>query len=340
MYSYYDRNTINVKNNIIKKTQLNSLQVQGYLLKMKENHSSSIFLSDKSTYLSASFKIDGSMTVEAAIVIPIYFFCLTILLYFIFILNFQNLLHQNILNTAMDISRYSYAVDRVSNIINQTDSKNKEESKTNFSEQLSDLSITESLIRGGITGVYAYHKILDSNVKKMATNLGIYDGLSGINMLESDYSKQEYVDFAIAYTVRIPMVSSRIYKLSFINRCYFRNFIGKSIDIKSNQLKDVVYITKTGRVYHIYNDCSHIDLSVVTVAYSLIPSLRNEGGGKYKKCAKCVKGEITEKNNVLITTDGDKYHLNKNCSGIIRHVVTAEISQIGNRTLCKRCKNR
>lgn len=344
MYFYYVEDIVQVKQiitNIIKykikhkkrnhkKQKLNSLQVQGYLRK----HNSVVSSTSKSTFLSAPLIVTGSMTIEAAITIPLFLLIMIALIYFMLIINFQNFLYQNMTNTAKNISRYSYAIEKVGEILGQQTSS---EIQTNTSQKLSDLSITEDLLKGGLTGIYAFNKILDRNVRELAKNLGIYGGLSGINMLESDLSKQEDVDLAIAYTVKIPMISSEIYKMSFINRCYFRNFIGKSIDIKSVKSKKTVYITKSGSVYHIYIDCTHIELSILSVPYSDVAFLRNKSGGKYKKCEKCVNKAVNEENYVIVTTDGDRYHVNKECSGIIRNVIAIDISQIESRTLCKRC---
>lgn len=329
MYFYFVEDTIKHK----KRTQLNSLQVQGYLFNKIKRYNSIVFSANKSTFLSVPLMVRGSMTIEAAIILPCFLLTMIPLIYFMLIINFQNILFQNMTNTAKDISRYSYAIEKAGEIIGQQDN-------SEYSQKLSDLSMTESIVKGGLTGIYAFYKILDGNTRKLAENLGIYGGLSGINMVESDLSKQENVDLAIAYTVNIPMVSGKIYNMSFINRCYFRNFIGKSIDIKSVKSNKTVYITKSGSVYHIYKDCTHIDLSILTVYFSDLVSLRNQNGGKYRKCEKCVDKTVSKNDYVIIAKNGDRYHVNKECSGIIRNVTEIDISQVEKRALCKRCEER
>lgn len=347
MYSCYVEKIINVKkakNEPIKnkkrnkKKQLNSLQVQGCLLNIIRNNNSLLFSTDKSTSLSASLMAKAGMTIEAAIVIPLILLGMLSLIYFILIMNFQNLLCQNMTNTARDISRYSFAVKTIGKVI-EGNPVSTEISK-DVSQRLEDLSVTNGVIKGGLTGIYALNEILDDDVKRLAKNLGMYNGIMGINMLESNLSEQENVDLVFAYTVKIPMVSSSIYKMTFVNRCYFRNFIGKSINQKARNSYEKVYITRNGKVYHIYNDCTHIELSIFSVPFSSLPSLRNKGGGKYKKCEKCVISKIDNKDYVTVTTDGDRYHCRRECSGITRNVLIVDISQVGNRTLCKRCRER
>ena len=134
------------------------------------------------------------------------------------------------INTAWDISRYSYTAERTGTILKKDKCSAKEQK--NISDKLSELSVTENLIKGGLTGTYALNKILDNNVKKLSEHLGIYTGLAGISMMESNFLEQENVDLAVSYMVKIPMLSNSVYMMSFVNRCYFRNFIGESIDVK------------------------------------------------------------------------------------------------------------
>ncbi|MCI8669271.1 MAG: hypothetical protein HFI34_07110 [Lachnospiraceae bacterium] len=347
MYSYSKEDTINIykiiynliinKKNFEKNT-LNSLQVQGKFIKRIRKNNSAVFSDDKSTFLFTSLMEKGSLTIEAAIVLPIILLGMIILIYFIMIINFQNILNQNMINTAWDICRYSYTAEQTELIVKK-DRGSVDEQK-NISEKLSDLSVSESLIKGGLTGAYALNKVLDTNVIKLAENLGIYTRLIGISMMESNFLEQENVDLAVSYVVKIPMISNSVYKMPFVNRCYFRNFIGESIDIKSKSFSKKVYITKNGTVYHINQNCTHIDLSVVSVAFSELHLLRNKGGGKYKKCDKCVKSKLRGNETVVITTNGDKYHTDNYCSGIIRNVITIDINQVGTRKLCKRCKEK
>lgn len=54
----------------------------------------------------------------------------------------------------------------------------------------------------------------------------------------------------------------------------------------------IVYVTDTGVVYHKNPHCTHLDLSIHAAASSELNSLRNESGGKYHACEKCVHGAV------------------------------------------------
>ncbi len=99
----------------------------------------------------------------------------------------------------------------------------------------------------------------------------------------------------------------------------------------------IVFITKTGEVYHTSNICSHINLSVKGVDFSAANNLRNKNGAKYYPCEYCMRGKSG--GTVYITDEGNRIHTNKNCPGLKRTII--EIKKIdaegrGYRP-CERC---
>ena len=112
------------------------------------------------------------------------------------------------------------------------------------------------------------------------------------------------------------------------NRCYFRSWIGESICENAAEGLQKVYITKSGKVYHLYRDCTHIELSVHNVKFGELNELRNSYGGIYKKCERCVKKLPSENYIVYITDNGDSYHCNEKCSSIVRDVIEISINSV------------
>lgn len=100
--------------------------------------------------------------------------------------------------------------------------------------------------------------------------------------------------------------------------------------------EEYVFITPNGTVYHRDIGCSHLKLSIQTVNFSCVSSLRNEDGCHYNKCDFC--GSRTPNNGIVYVTNyGDCYHTSLSCPGIKRTIETIPISKVGNRTACSKC---
>lgn len=144
------------------------------------------------------------------------------------------------------------------------------------------------------------------------------------------------VDIVSNYSVKVPFFPSIQQK--FVQRARRRAWVGKDgLDAGLKESEEMVYVTQTGSVYHLYEDCSHIKLSIKTVDYTQLSHLRNTNGGIYHACEKC---KPTEGGVVYITDDGDRYHSNSKCSGIKRSVQKISLSKVAGKNVCSRCRER
>lgn len=98
-----------------------------------------------------------------------------------------------------------------------------------------------------------------------------------------------------------------------------------------------VYITPEGSVYHLFRDCTHLDLSIQQVSYEKALISKNEYGEVYGKCKLCREpcGML-----VYITKEGNCYHSERSCSGLKRTVRQVAMSQVQGRSCCIRCSER
>lgn len=174
--------------------------------------------------------------------------------------------------------------------------------------------------------------------KKLNTYLG--EGgqtvsLSGSVILK----KNDEIDLVAVYQVKLPFRLIQIQTCRFRQRIHTRAFTGvERRGGGGDTKKTIVYITETGRVYHYRQDCTYLKLSVSQMKYEDIPNLRNESGGKYKPCERCIKERpVTAHTAVWITNYGDRYHISRSCSGIKRSIKKTELSKVGKRTPCSKC---
>ena len=96
-----------------------------------------------------------------------------------------------------------------------------------------------------------------------------------------------------------------------------------------------VFVTETGSVYHKNRGCSYLNPSVQNVSASALESLRNKGGGIYYACPLC--GGTSAEGSCYITDYGTDYHASITCSGLKRTIYEVKLSEVGGRRACSKC---
>ena len=164
----------------------------------------------------------------------------------------------------------------------------------------------------------------------------IKGGADGINYDNSDLSDKEFVKISVSYTVKAPFSMFSMFEIPFDNTVIMHTNIGYINGLNGfYDYSDYVYMAKNGTVYHRSRECSHIRLSIKGVKSSEIKTLRNTDGKKYKKCEYC-RPKLKD-GKLYITDDGDKYHNTLMCVGLRRTIVRVKLSDIGDVKPCTRC---
>lgn len=162
----------------------------------------------------------------------------------------------------------------------------------------------------------------------------ISGGCAGISLLESEFGRDE-IHLKASYHIRLPVRIFWVWDFAMAQRADCRKWTGWSGNGENGEPDQWVYVTETGEVYHVLSTCTHLDLSIRGVEREQLYLLRNEAGEKYQKCALC--GADSLGGRVFITSQGDCYHCDLNCSGIKRTVSMIRPSEVGTRRRCSRC---
>jgi hypothetical protein len=150
------------------------------------------------------------------------------------------------------------------------------------------------------------------------------------------------VDQSLSYPIMPYLWWMRFGWLQVEQRYYGYAWIGYDVSHGENtgadgeKEEEYVYITETGTVYHVTMNCTHLSLSITSVSRNDVPDLRNDSGGKYYQCERCAdSGSAT----LFITTSGDRYHGDINCSGLKRTVTKISKEEAENQGYrgCSRC---
>ena len=103
----------------------------------------------------------------------------------------------------------------------------------------------------------------------------------------------------------------------------------------SEEEDEIVYVGKTSTRYHSSASCHYLSNSLTPLPFAAVSGERNSGGKRYQPCARCAKG-VTG-GTVYIAPSGDVYHTSEGCSAIrayARAVKKSEVSHLGPCSYC------
>lgn len=276
----------------------------------------------------------ASLTVEAALVMPVFLYFMLAFLYFIQIFTVQEQIQSAITKMGLNLSKTAY-IFRDFPSLEDTLSFDFSIFDNEFDVNL--INLADNLASGSALKLYA-GKYLDTNQIKHSCIKGGFDGISfdGSSLLSSE----DYIDIIVSYKIELPIKTFIMDNLQIAQRVKLHKWTGYEVaavyQTKEVEEDSIVYITDTGSVYHKAESCTHIKLSV-TAVIGIPTGLRNDNGGKYTSCETCCEGDEDSVATFYITSDGTKYHSRRDCPNIKRTVKEIKLSEVGNRTPCKRC---
>ncbi len=254
---------------------------------------------------------NGSMTVEAAVIIPLLTCLLVFILFFLRIMQVQLVVQSALQNTGRKLSVYTSLLEKTKDDAEQTGSEAnyRVAAKSLFVLNAGKSELIERFVQGGITGV---------------------------SLLESEFSGDE-IYLKASYQMKFPVDLFGKKAFYITQNSLHRKWTGWSdANLKDGEVW--VYITKNGRVYHKTSSCTYLKLSIQSVEEGNITQYRNENGQKYRKCNECAeKDGVFSK--VYITNYGDCYHRDLNCGGIKRTIEIIRLSEAGGKGACSKCWN-
>jgi hypothetical protein len=277
-------------------------------------------------------KLPAGMTVEAAIVLPLFLFFFINLGSAMEMIRLHGNLQLALWNVGNKMCVYGYAIESSDKIENEVSTGDNQE----WWQELGDIALSYTYIKSQVVN-YVDETYLEESP--------LSDGVSSLQFWESELLgaadspvRGDTIEIVLTYQVSpwldIPFV--RPFRMS--NRYYGHLWTGYDIDNDStaNQdTEDVVYIAENGSVYHETPDCTHLKLSISAVTLEEAQNARNENGGRYQLCSKC--GGKPFNGTVYIGKEGDFYHYDRNCSGLKRTIHTILRKQASNYRPCSRC---
>ena len=280
-------------------------------------------------FWGACLHCKASLTVEASIVLPIFLSVIMSLMSFFEVLQIQTRIQSGMKEAVTKVCGYYYLLE------------NSNEAQKVGGEDAEDLAML--LVQGGITTAYLKEKLFSSVGREFLDRSWIAGGQNGLTVLGSRFpDEQGNLDLMVTYRMKVPLLPGNFGSLFFTQRECQRVWSGNKAPTGSNESKEEetkedvqVYITETGSVYHTSLDCSYLKLSVQQIRHNEVINYRSEDGSKYYACDRCEKGGSGFW--VYITSSGNRFHTDPNCSALRRNVQSVWLSEVPDRHCCSRC---
>ncbi len=253
----------------------------------------------------------GTLTVECAVVLPLFLFAMVSFLYVNEIIRCSDIVCSRLHQNARSMAVYAYAAGKAG---------------------MTDVGEGAGRLAGAVISTAAAGSDVNAALSREKA-----DGVS-TSFLRSKVLENDLIDLVATEEIKLPCHVAGMGSIKVMDRARVHAFTG--FDPTGQPGRDpgedeeIVYITPTGTVYHRSRNCPHLNVTAKAVDGAAMEKKRNRSGGKYYECEYCRKkgGQ-----GVYYVTDyGDRYHTNVNCQGLKRDIMAVPISQAG-RPPCKTC---
>ncbi len=254
----------------------------------------------------ASGRAAGSLTVEAALVFPLFLFGVTAFLYLFLLLRLQTQVERILTDTGRELAQEAYLTA----------------AGDGFADAASPAFRSSRALEAGLSGK-AVSGILSGGIGGISTSKSRWDPEKSVFTLEASYQ------------VVLPPGISWFHPVKIVQKKTVRGWTGfGSREKQTEREEEIVYVTDHGTVYHRSLACRHLKLSVRQAGLEEAERLRNDSGGKYYPCERCWKNSSSL---VYITESGDRYHGKLNCPGLTRGIHAVLLSETGGLPPCSAC---
>lgn len=248
-----------------------------------------LFFSAKRKWKVSLLASEGSLTIEASMVISLFLLSMVSILY-IFVYYQTQVYMQGVLE------------------------------KTTEDIMLLSSRTTDGDIINIFSDEYVKKIFWENADNKTIDKLSICNGSNGIIFESSDFvSDKGIIDICIRYSFKFPINITDKSLFTVVQHSKRMLYVG--VDYSENDINQLVYVTVNGTVYHTDRYCTYLKPDINEVDICVLEQKRNSSGGKYYPCSKCT-GDNMLLDTVYISKWGTSYHADRNCSSLARVIRT------------------
>ena len=280
--------------------------------------------------------LPASLTLEAAVVLPLYLFFFLALLSVMEMMQFSMTLDHHLSRISKQIALYASA-DCLLEKPQAAAAQQEQTAQDTANGGSAAGEKVEGVAATVLADLYVERTLQERIPQGYRSGMGVQGDIAlwRSNVLLKD----DLVDLVATYEMKPRCNVFGIPDLLFVNRARTRAWTGYRIGgtpEDTEEKEQMVYVTETGTVYHLSRSCTHLDLKISPVTSEQLASSRNASGAGYTVCEVCGMRQAAQ-GTFYITKEGDRYHSSLECSGLKRTVYEIPISQVGDRRPCSRC---
>ncbi len=257
-------------------------------------------ISGMKTERVSSFISKGSITLEAALVVPIFFFAILGLSFLLEMMAIQTTIHHALHNVGKELAQDAYTSLNIS----------AHEVEQRMIKNIGTKRLASSMIQGGANGLDCSRSHLD-----------VFSTV---------------LELTVSYKLEIPVFMFDIPIVSCVDKVRVKGWTGYATGTLTEGAEEIVYVTDYGLVYHRDASCTYLDMSVRAVRGESIDTLRNQSGGKYYPCSACSR-DLSVSNTWYVTDYGDRYHSSLDCKKIKRNIYAVPLKEAYGLGGCSKC---
>ncbi len=258
--------------------------------------------------------LEGSMTIEAALILPLILSFLLLMGSILEMMRFSGRVQLELWNLGNQISMYGYLQDPIR--------EDGQAPESNGWESMFTAAHIRTRLEHALGEEYLDNAPIEGD-------LWVHVKLS---------SQEDQVEVVVTYTVRPWMAIAGFSSFQMRNIYCAHLWNGYDISPLESPTGTLVYVTEKGSVYHLVRDCTYIDISVNRVEAKALSELKTTEGTTYLPCQICRKP--LPQAHYYITREGEVYHYDNHCSSIKRTVFSIPVEEAGAYRPCGKCADK
>ena len=248
---------------------------------------------------ASAFASKGSLTIEAAVIIPLFFFAILCFACALEMMSTKIWMRSALYSAGREISQQAYTIPIV-------------------------------------TGYSVKSRVVKYAGEERIENSMIERGTKGIDCSKTTYqqTKKEF-HLSMEYCMSLPTTFFPLPPVECKETLLVKGWTGLA-EGEKEEADTVVYVTKTGTVYHKDMFCKYLVSSVRTITREELAEARNASGGIYYLCEVC--GDLADNTGrIYITEYGDRYHVSIACNALKKVVYAVPYKEVSDREGCSKC---